>query len=341
MTDAGFIAALVSPNVAAAIAQSDSPPASAQGYSLGHTAHPSGLSSVPHATPECAVQFWGIGGTSAYVPESQSQPQPSTYSNVWPRKEHRHRQRGQFPVPSLSAAANVLTRQFVTHGMSMPEPQPAPPPPTAGPSMTPRPPAPQGPPVIPHGMMPMPSPAPAGSMPFVRTGLNTSRTPHAAVMPPHGQTHGQSRTGGCWWGSRRDADGPAREEGACGDSEDEAARAFLKGTELADLLDEVDEAPQPRTVETMCKTEWPAQGRPTETEVTVLTERLERATMEKAATRVLEGEAAREEVIVSPKGPMASVDEDEAARVHLEGAELAVAGFAERACTPGPQRFGA
>ncbi|KAI0280340.1 hypothetical protein BC826DRAFT_1112230 [Russula brevipes] len=134
---------------------------------------------------------------------------------------------------------------------------------------------------------------------------------------------------------------PAREEGACGDGEDEAARAFLKGAELADLLDEVDKAPQPRTVETMCKTEWPAQRRPIETEVTVLTERLKRATMEKAATRVLEGEAAREEVIMSPKGPMASVDEDEAARVHLEGAEPAVAGFAERACTPGPQRFGA
>jgi hypothetical protein len=37
-------------------------------------------------------------------------------------------------------------------------------------------------------MMPMPSPAPAGSTPFVGPGLSTPRTPHASAMPPHGQT---------------------------------------------------------------------------------------------------------------------------------------------------------
>ncbi|KAI0283168.1 hypothetical protein BC826DRAFT_973863 [Russula brevipes] len=91
---------------------------------------------------------------------------------------------------------------------------------------------------------------------------------------------------------------------------------LLGGVQPAqEVVDKAPQGPQLRTVETMCKTEWPAQGRPTETEVTVLTEQLEQATMEEAATRVLEGEAAREEVIVSPKGPRARVDEDEAAHV--------------------------
>jgi hypothetical protein len=100
------------------------------------------LSSTPFRSiltqlPSAQYNSWGIGGTSAYVPESQSQPQPTTYSNVRPRRQRRRRQRDQFPMPSLPAAANVLTRPFVTHGMSMPEPQPAPPPPAPGPSMTP------------------------------------------------------------------------------------------------------------------------------------------------------------------------------------------------------------
>jgi hypothetical protein len=42
--------------------------------------------------------------------------------------------------------------------------------------------------MAPQGMMPMPSPAPAGSTPFVGPGLNTHRTPHASAMPPHGHT---------------------------------------------------------------------------------------------------------------------------------------------------------
>jgi hypothetical protein len=64
--------------------------------------------------------------------------------------------------------------------------------------------------------------------------------------------------------------------------EGEAARAHLEGAEPADLLDdehgpqrfgarfrvrsesEVTDAPQPCTVEAMCKANWPAQRRPTE-----------------------------------------------------------------------------
>jgi hypothetical protein len=66
--------------------------------------------------------------------------------------------------------------------------------------------------------------------------------------------------------------------------EDEIARAHLEGAEPADLLDsklgpqrfgarfrvrsesEVTEAPQPCTVEAMCKANWPAQRRSTEAE---------------------------------------------------------------------------
>jgi hypothetical protein len=120
---------------------------------------------------------------------------------------------------------------------------------------------------------------------------------------------------------------------ACGDSEDEAARTHLEGVESAVLLDklgpqapsssghitipslkEVAEAPQPRTVEAMCKTKWPAQGRPTETEVTVLTEQRE----PRYATRVLEGEATWEVVIMSPKGPRARIEGTGDVIVHCE-----------------------
>ncbi|KAI0284106.1 hypothetical protein BC826DRAFT_1109865 [Russula brevipes] len=112
---------------------------------------------------------------------------------------------------------------------------------------------------------------------------------------------------------------PARRLSHCQKGQGQAARVeSVDEDEAARVHLEVDKAPQPRTVETMCKTEWPAQGQPTETEVTVLTEQLKQATMEEAATRVLEGEAAREEAIVSPKGPRARADEDKAAHVHLD-----------------------
>jgi hypothetical protein len=72
------------------------------------------LSSTPFRSiltqlPSAQYNSWGIGGTSAYVPESQSQPQPTTYSNVRPRRQRRRGQRDHFPMPSLPAAANVLT----------------------------------------------------------------------------------------------------------------------------------------------------------------------------------------------------------------------------------------
>jgi hypothetical protein len=74
---------------------------------------------------------------------------------------------------------------------------------------------------------------------------------------------------------------------------------------------EAAEAPQPRTVEAMCKANWPAQTRPTEAPT--------RATWRgPAAIRGLVRERPRE-AIASPMGP----------RARTEGASL-----------KGPQRFG-
>src|ERR1700730_13032204 len=63
------------------------------------------------------------------------------------------------------------------------------------------------------------------------------------------------------------------------------------------------EVPQPRTVEAMCKANWPAQRRPTEAE---------RATLKMATTRGLEGEPPWEAVVL-PRVPGAGTG-DVAAR---------------------------
>jgi hypothetical protein len=56
---------------------------------------------------------------------------------------------------------------------------------------------------------------------------------------------------------------------------------------------EAAEAPQPRTVEAMCKANWPAHERPTEAR---------QATLDRAAIRGLEDEPPREGAVMSPRG---------------------------------------
>jgi hypothetical protein len=169
--------------------------------------------------PSAQYNSWGIGGTHN-MPQPQPQPQPhqpTTYSNIRPRRTRRglfnSRQRDQYPVSSLGAAANHMGPTFIPPAMSMPEAQYAPPqqpgpPPAAGgmtpvhgppviptnspmipmPNPDPAPPPPQGGPVIPPGMM-MSSPAPAGSTPYIGANLGTPRTRGAQTPGPGPQMH--------------------------------------------------------------------------------------------------------------------------------------------------------
>jgi hypothetical protein len=62
---------------------------------------------------------------------------------------------------------------------------------------------------------------------------------------------------------------------------------------------EAADAPQPRTVEAMCKANWPTQGRSTDAE---------QAALKTAATHGLEGAPPREEYIESPRGAGARIE---------------------------------
>ena len=159
--------------------------------------------------PSAQYNSWGIAG-AVNMPQPQPQ-QPTTYSNVRPRRTRRglfnSRPRDQYPPPSLGATANHMAPPFIAPTMSMPEAQytpsqPRQPPPAAGP-MTPAqqftpviprnspvqmpmpmpmpnpdpvPPPLQGPVIPPGTVMPMPSPAPAGSTPYIGANLGTPRT---------------------------------------------------------------------------------------------------------------------------------------------------------------------
>lgn len=152
------------------------------------------------------------------MPQHQHQPQPqqpTTYSNIRPRRTRRRglfngrpRDRDQYPVSSLGAAANHMAPPFIAPTMSMPDAQYAPPPmrgppPGAGPmtpghgppviptnspmpmpSPDPAPPPPQGPVIPPGTVIPMLSPAPAGSTPYIGANLGTPRTRVAQTPGP-------------------------------------------------------------------------------------------------------------------------------------------------------------
>jgi hypothetical protein len=146
--------------------------------------------------PSTHYNSWGIG-SSILMP----QPQPVTYSNMRPRKDHNagifhslSRRDQRFAVPSLSAMARILVQPFMAPMVHMSEPQLAQPPivgtatPVYVPPVVPQTPqmhmptpepAPIGTPMMPTGPnIPMPNPAAAGSMPFVSPGsLTTPRTP--------------------------------------------------------------------------------------------------------------------------------------------------------------------
>ena len=160
--------------------------------------------------PSAQYNSWGIGGT-ANMPQPQTH-QPTTYSNIRPRRTRTRTRRGlfnreprdQYPAPSLGAAANHMAPPFIAPDMPMPEAQYAEAQPPAGfmspghgppviptnspmpmTNPDPAPPPPQGGPVIPPGMgMGMQSPAPAGSTPYFGANLGTPRTRGAQTPGP-------------------------------------------------------------------------------------------------------------------------------------------------------------
>ena len=166
--------------------------------------------------PSAQYNSWGIGGT-VNMPQPQPQPpshQPTTYGNIRPRRTRRglfnRRERDRYPASS-GAAANHMAPPFIPPSMSMPEPQYAPeqqqgPPPGVGPmtpahgppgmptnspmmqmpSPDPAPPLQQGPVIPPGTIIPMPTPAPAGSTPYIGAHLGTPRTPRGAQTPGPG-----------------------------------------------------------------------------------------------------------------------------------------------------------